>query len=138
MTETLSPELIPMAVCTEEGAGKYLAGWEGLKSELSMTCEKGHPSVTPPLNILLNDVPRLLTPADKARKHYTVRRAPPRLLLSFFSIFSPHSLSLSLCVSARHLVLPQVEFLIIKKRILAKVFQLFLRLCDPPGPGCQK
>lgn len=66
-----------------------------------MTCPKGHSSVTPPQNILLNDAPCLLTPADKARKHYTMRRSP--LTASFFSTLT---LSLFLAVSVHHLVLP--------------------------------
>jgi len=72
-----------------------LGEWWGLKSELSMTCLKGHPSVTLLLNIPLNDVPFLLTPADKARKHYTVKRTPPRLLLLFFLLLSHPLFTLS-------------------------------------------
>lgn len=64
VTNVLSHEHIPM-----RGRGRNLVGWEGLKSELSMTCSKGHPSVTLPPNIRLNDVPCLLTAANKAGKH---------------------------------------------------------------------
>lgn len=42
-----------MAVCTGEGGGEVFSGLGGLKSELSMTCLKGHLSVTPPLNVLI-------------------------------------------------------------------------------------
>lgn len=85
---------------------------------------EGSPLSDTPLNIPLNDVPRLLTPADKARKHYTVRRAPPRLLLFFFSLPPP---SLTLLLSAHQLVLPRVGFLIIEQRISPRVFQLLFR-----------
>lgn len=121
-----------------EGRREVFSEVGGWKGELSMTCWKGQPSVTLPLNILLNDVPRLLTPADKARKHYTIRRAPPHLLL-FSPSLSPRSHSLSHThahtLSAHHLMLPRVRFLIIKKAISPKVSQLFFRLSDLPGPG---
>lgn len=123
-----------MSLCTNEGGGEVFGGLGvgGLESELSVTCWKGHPSVTPPLNILLNDVPRLLTPADKARKHYTARRTPPLLLLFFF-FYLTHSLSPFL--SAHHLVLPRLGFLIINQRISPRVFQLLFRLSDLQEPG---
>lgn len=64
--------------------------------------------MTLPLNILLNDVPRLLTPADKVRKHYTVRRAPPRLLPPS----PPHlfPLSFTLAVLLTKLYDPELDF----------------------------
>lgn len=117
-----------------EGRREVFSEVGGWKGEPSMTCWKGQPSVTLPLNILLNDVPRLLTPTDKATKHYTVRRAPPHLRL-FSPSLSPRSLSHTHNPSAHHLVLPRVRFLIIKKAISPKVSQLFFRLSDLPGPG---
>lgn len=101
----LSPDFKPMSLCTQ--AWVVVSRWAGggggggLKSELSMTCWKGHSSVTPPLNILLNDVPRLLTPADKARKHNTVR-SPPTSLSFIFSRRPPCSHSPSLTAPPPH------------------------------------
>lgn len=87
-----------MTVCQDGGGEETFSELRVCRGvgELSVTCLKGHSLVTPPLNILLNDLPNLLTLADKAKELFIVRGAPPRHPLVFPSLSSPsHPLSLS-------------------------------------------